>query len=57
LPRTPYFAKIKADGSFEIKDVPPGKYKIKAWHGFLKNQKGKVTVEAGGTATVDFTFK
>ncbi|KRT59879.1 carboxypeptidase regulatory-like domain-containing protein [endosymbiont of Ridgeia piscesae] len=55
--KNPYFAKIKADGSFEIKDVPPGKYKIKAWHGFLKNQKGKVTVEAGGTATVDFTFK
>jgi len=57
IAKNPYFAKVGADGSFAITDVPPGKYTIKAWHGMLKNQKAKVTVDAGGTATVDFTFK
>ncbi len=57
IAKNPYFAQVADDGSYSIKDVPPGKYTIKAWHGMLKNQKDKVTVEAGGTATVDFTFK
>ncbi|MFC1602431.1 carboxypeptidase regulatory-like domain-containing protein [Pseudomonadota bacterium] len=55
--KNPYFAVVKEDGSYSIDNVPPGKYKIKAWHGFLKDQKGKVEVKAGGTATVDFAFK
>ena len=55
--KNPYFAVVKADGSYSIDNVPAGKYKIKAWHGFLKDQKGKVEVAAGGTATVDFAFK
>ncbi|MCU7935310.1 MAG: hypothetical protein KZQ99_10575 [Candidatus Thiodiazotropha sp. (ex Dulcina madagascariensis)] len=55
--KNPYFAKVTEDGTFNISDVPPGSYTIKAWHGMLKNQKAKVKVDAGGTATVDFTFK
>lgn len=57
IARNPYFAKVADDGSYTITDVPPGKYTIKAWHGMLKNQKAKVSVDAGGTATVDFSFK
>ncbi len=53
----PYFAVVKEDGSFSIDNVPPGKYTIKAWHGMLKNQKGTIEVSAGGSATIDFTFK
>ncbi len=55
--KNPYFAVVKEDGSYSIDNVPPGKYKIKAWHGFLKDQKAKVEVTAGGTATVNFAFK
>ncbi len=55
--KNPYFAKVGEDGSYTIDDIPPGNYTVKAWHGMLKNQKAKVTVEAGGSATVDFTFK
>jgi len=55
--KNPYFAKVAEDGTYRITDVPAGKYTIKAWHGILKNQKAKVTVDAGGTVTVDFTFK
>lgn len=57
IAKNPYFAQVGEDGSFSIADVPPGDYSIKAWHGMLKNQKAKVKVEAGGSATVDFTFK
>ncbi|HFE31960.1 MAG TPA: hypothetical protein ENJ17_01480 [Gammaproteobacteria bacterium] len=55
--KNPYFAVVKEDGSFVIDNVPPGKYKIAAWHGFLGEKKGKVTVDAGGTATIDFAYK
>ncbi|MCP3868444.1 MAG: hypothetical protein GY703_10175 [Gammaproteobacteria bacterium] len=55
--KNPYFAKVAEDGTYTIDNVPPGKYTIKAWHGMLKNQKAKVEVTAGGTQTVDFSFK
>ena len=55
--KNPYFSVVKEDGSYSIDNVPAGKYKIKAWHGTLKDQKEKVEVAAGGAATVDFTFK
>ncbi|HEC16407.1 MAG TPA: hypothetical protein ENI99_07555 [Sedimenticola sp.] len=53
----PYFAVVKEDGSFEITDVPPGKYRIRAWHGFLRDLEAEVEVTAGATARVDFQFK
>ncbi len=63
----PYFAVTGKDGSFTIKDVPPGKYKIEAIHrkGSLvagsspANYKGvekEIEVKADG-ATVDFTIE
>jgi len=55
--KNPYFAVVKDDGSYEIKDVPPGKYTLKAWHGVLGTKKAKVTVAAGGTTKADFVFK
>lgn len=55
--KNPYYAVVDADGKFSITDVPAGKYKIKAWHGTLGEKKGKVEVAAGGTTSVDFTFK
>ncbi len=55
--KNPYYAVVAEDGSFTIKDVPPGKYKINAWHGTLGIQKGKVEVAANGKATVNFEYK
>jgi len=55
--KSPYFSVVKADGSFVIDNIPPGEYTIKAWHGTLGEQKGKVKIDAGGKATIDFTFK
>ncbi len=55
--KNPYFAVVGEDGSFSIDNVPPGSYKIRAWHGTLGEKKGTVTVEADSTARVDFVFK
>jgi plastocyanin len=55
--KTPFFAVSKADGSFEIKDVPPGKYTIEAWHEKLGTQKAEVTVEDGKAADPKIAFK
>jgi hypothetical protein len=55
--KNPYYAVVAEDGTYTIKDIPAGKYKVKAWHGTLGEKKGKATIAAGGSATVDFTFK
>lgn len=53
---TPYFAVTDKTGSFEIKNVPPGKYTLKTW-----SEDGKVTTQAvevgSGSVTADLTVK
>jgi len=55
----PFFAVTAEDGSFTIKGVPPGKYKVVAWHEGGANGTEKtmdVTVAASGSAKADFSF-
>lgn len=54
--RNPYYALVGADGSFEITDVPPGKYSLRAWHPALGVKKKRIKISAGGKKTADFTF-
>ena len=53
----PYFAVSSDDGSFTIKNVPPGTYTIGAWHEKFGDQTAKVTIGDGKTETVAFSFK
>jgi plastocyanin len=53
----PYFAVTDKNGSFDIKDLPPGTYTISAWHEKLGTQSQKITVGAGEAKTLDFSFK
>jgi plastocyanin len=53
----PYFSPTGADGKFSIGDVPPGTYKLMAWHPVLGRQEAGVEVKPGGKAAADFTFK
>ena len=55
--KNPYYAVVAEDGTYTINDIPAGKYKVKAWHGTLGEQKAKATLKGGDVATVDFTFK
>ena len=53
----PYYAVSRKSGKFTLKNVPPGTYKLQAWHGVLGTQVQTVTVPAGGEVKADFTFK
>jgi len=52
----PFFAVSGEDGSFEIKNLPPGTYEVEAWHEKLGSKTMSVTVPDGGKATADFSF-
>ena len=54
----PYFAITQADGTFSLRDVPPGDYTLLAWHpGVGTMTEKKVTVPAKQTVKADFVFE
>ncbi len=53
----PYIAVTGADGSFTLTDVPPGRYKLKAWHAALGELTKEVEVKAGKSTDVNFEFR
>lgn len=52
----PYYAVTGRDGTFAIGDVPPGTYRVTAWHPMLGEQQQEIVVPAKGTAAHRFTF-
>lgn len=52
----PYYAVTDGSGSFLITDIPPGTYKLKAWHETLGEQTQQVTVAANQESAVKFEF-
>ena len=52
----PYFAMADERGRFVIKDVPPGRYKVRAWHERLPAQTREVEVPADGEVRIDFAL-
>src|SRR6266404_3590374 len=54
--KTGHFDVSKEDGAFTLKDLPPGKYTITAWHESLGTQTQDVTIAGNETKTVNFSF-
>ena len=52
----PYFAVSRPGGGFEIPQVPPGRYTLRAWHERYGELSKTVSVTAGATTTVDFAY-
>jgi len=53
----PYFGVTGMDGTFELKNLPPGEYVIEAWHEKLGVQSQTVKIEPQETKEVSFSFK
>jgi plastocyanin len=52
----PHHAVTGADGAFELKGVPPGKYTLQAWHEKLGTKTQTVTVAPGEAAKVTISY-
>lgn len=52
----PYYAKTNKNGVFTIDRLPPGAYRITAWHPQLKLIEKEIMVPPNGNVSVDFDF-
>lgn len=53
----PYYAVTAPDGSFELKNLPPGNYSIGVWHEELGEMEKPATLAPGGAQEVEFAFE
>ena len=53
----PYFDVTDRRGAYALDSVPPGKYRIIAWHERVGELEDSVTVTAGATTQIDFTLR
>jgi hypothetical protein len=51
-----FFTIPKTDGGFTIDNIPPGSYKVGAWHERIGETSQPVTIEAGRTAEIQFAL-
>ena len=51
----PFYAATGADGTYTIKGVPDGTWKLEAWHSQYGKKTGTATVK-GGAVTTDFSY-
>ncbi len=52
----PYVAITKDDGSYEISDIPPGKYRLEFWHEALGKLSQEVTVLREKDTRLDMVY-
>lgn len=52
----PYFAVTSADGTFELKNLPPGEYVVEAWHEKLGVQSQTVRIEPREAKEIVFNY-
>jgi polysaccharide lyase family 4-like protein len=53
----PYYAQTAANGTFSIEGIPPGRYRVRAWHPSLGFSDDSVTVARGQLSSVAFRIR
>ena len=51
---TPYFCRVKEDGTYSMKNLPDGKYLIKVFHTNCENASKEVLIKENEILEVDF---
>jgi len=54
---TPYFTKIKADGTYNISGLPDGEYELRVYHPSFRTHREPVILERGKVTTKDINLK
>lgn len=54
--QNPYYSLTKGDGNYKIDNIPPGEYKVIAWHYLMKTRSKKIKISEGETINLDFEF-
>lgn len=54
--QNPYYSQTEIDGKFKIDNIPPGEYKVTAWHYLMKKHTRKIKIAAGQTLDMNFEF-
>jgi len=52
----PFYAITDASGNYKVEGLPPGTYKVVAWHESLGEKSVEATVNAGASQSVDFVY-
>ncbi len=52
----PYFSISNKEGRFSIPNIPPGRYRVTAWHPFMKMREEMVEFKPGETVDLEFLF-
>ncbi|HEY6329447.1 MAG TPA: carboxypeptidase regulatory-like domain-containing protein [Blastocatellia bacterium] len=52
----PFFSVTGQDGSFTIRGLPPGNYRLMAWHEKFGSRSATITIKPGDSINYDFTF-
>jgi hypothetical protein len=52
----PYHTVTDAEGAYEIRDVPVGRYTVRVWHEELGGQERPVSIAPDATETLDVAF-
>jgi plastocyanin len=52
-----YFAQPDERGHYQISGIPPGRYRLRAWHPSLPAVEGWANLDDASLRTVDLTFK
>jgi plastocyanin len=50
----PFYASPNADGRFQIDGIPPGEYRVVAWHERARMASKPIRIEAGKASVLDF---
>jgi len=54
---TPYFVVTDLDGKFILRNVPPGKYSLAAWHEKMRLQTKEIEVLDTGSVNINFQMR